>query len=118
MVDGQAKGKLELKLELESPPYRADLGKRVAGSEPAGGGKKPRDKRYSSSFMVKELENLGERGVGRIRTNSSFALKYHRKCSEKTIATLGSRDDNQGRRHEMGHLGSRKGVPQGKEEQG
>jgi excisionase family DNA binding protein len=60
--------------------------------------------------MVKELENQGERGVRPIRTISSFALKYHWKCSEKTIATVRSRHDNQGRRQEMGHLGPRTGL--------
>jgi hypothetical protein len=61
--------------------------------------------------MVKEVENPGEMGVGPKSTNSSFALKYHRKCSEKTIATHGSRDDNQGRRHERDIWGYAEAFP-------
>jgi len=48
--------------------------------------------------MVRELENPGEMRDSLILTISSLALKYHRKCSEKAIATLVPRTDNRGTR--------------------
>jgi hypothetical protein len=48
--------------------------------------------------MVKGSGNRGELRDSLIVTISSLALKYHRKCSEKAIATLGPRTDNLGTR--------------------
>ena len=48
--------------------------------------------------MVRELENPGELHDSLKMTISSLALKYHRKCSEKAIATLVPRTDNRGTR--------------------
>jgi hypothetical protein len=50
--------------------------------------------------MVKESANRGEGRDSLILTISSLPLKYHRKCSEKAIATVGPRTDNQGREYE------------------
>ena len=57
--------------------------------------------------MVKGLTKRVSAPECRKLTISSLALKYHRKCSEKAIATVGPRTDNQGREYEWdiwGHL--------------
>ena len=54
----------------------------------------------------------GERGDSLIVTISLLALKYHRKCSEKAIATVGPRTDNQGREYEWDIWGHLRNGPQ------
>ncbi len=61
---------------------------------------------------MRELENLGEPRDSRKMTISLLALKYHRKCSEKAIATVGPRTDNQGREYEWDIWGHLRKVPQ------
>ena len=62
--------------------------------------------------MVKESANKGESRDSLIVTISLLALKYHRKCSEKAIATVGPRTDNQGREYEWDIWGHLRKVPQ------
>ena len=62
--------------------------------------------------MVSEPAKWVRGAISLIVTISLLALKYHRKCSEKAIATVGPRTDNQGREYEWDIWGHLRNGPQ------
>jgi len=60
--------------------------------------------------MVIDNGNRGDPPIALKMTIGAVALKYHRKCSEKAIATLVPRTDNRGTRTK-GTSGDTSGSP-------